>query len=79
MKVKDQAVSYLVKRKKYTYQDYLNLHDDGKSYEVINGELVMTPAPNIFHQTVANNIEFELRTFIKKSKTGKMFHAPIDV
>lgn len=79
MKVKEQAASYRVQRKKYTYQDYLNLPDDGKRHEVINGELIMTPAPNIFHQTVSNNLEFELNSFIKKKNVGKMFHAPTDV
>ena len=79
MKVKEQAASYMAQREKYTYQDYLNLPDDGKRYEVINGELVMTPAPNIFHQTVTNNLEFAIRSFIKKNKIGKMFHAPVDV
>lgn len=79
MKVKDRAASYLVKRKKYTYQDYLNLPDDGKRYEVINGELVMAPAPNIFHQTVLINLVNELKNFLKKENVGKMLCAPTDV
>ena len=79
MKVKDQAASYLVKRKKYTYQDYLSLPDDGKRYEVFNGELVMTPAPNIFYQTVLINLVNELKNFLKKEKVGKMLCAPPDV
>ena len=36
MKVKDQAAIYAVKKKKYSYQDYLDLPDDGKRYELIN-------------------------------------------
>jgi len=55
MKVKKQAASYRVKRKKYTYHDYLKLPDDGKRYEVINGKLVMAPAPTTINQTVSNN------------------------
>ena len=79
MKVKDQAASYMVQRKKYTYQDYLNLPNDGKRYEVINGELVMTPAPNIFHQTILINLVNELKNFLKKENVGKMLCAPTDV
>lgn len=79
MKIKEQAASYMVQRKKYTYQDYLNLPDDGKRYEVINGELIMTPAPNIFHQTVLINFVNELKNFLNKEKLGKMLCAPTDV
>ena len=79
MKVKEPAANYLAETKKYNYDDYLNLPEDGKRYEVINGELVMSAAPNTFHQTISNNIEDELRSFIKMSKSGKMFHAPVDV
>ena len=79
MKVKEQAASYRVRAKRYTYQDYLDLPDDGKRYEVIHGELVMTPAPYTFHQIVSGNLEYELRTFVKKEKSGKVFYAPVDV
>ena len=79
MKVKEQAVSYLAKRKRYTYDEYLNLPDDGKRYEVIDGELVMVADPYTIHQTVSGNLEYELRTFIKKHKLGKIFDAPTDV
>ena len=79
MKVKEQAASYMAQREKYTYQDYLNLPDDGKRCEVINGELVMTPAPNIIHQTVLVNLINELKNFLNKEKSGKMLCAPTDV
>ena len=79
MKAKEPALAYLVKTKKYTYEDYLNLPDDGKRYEVINGELVMVAAPNTFHQVVSGNLEYLLKSFLQKNKIGKIFHAPIDV
>ena len=79
MKVKEQAASYLAKRKRYTYEEYLNLPHDGNRYEVINGELVMVAAPYTIHQTVSGNLEYELRSFIKKHKLGKIFDAPTDV
>jgi Uma2 family endonuclease len=55
------------------------LPDDGKRYEVINGELVMVAAPNTFHQVVSGNLEYLLKSFLQKNKIGKIFHAPIDV
>ena len=35
----------LIENKKYTYGDYLNTPED-KRYELIEGELLMMPAPN---------------------------------
>ena len=34
----------------WTYQDYLNLPDDGRRYEIIEGILYVTNAPDIDHQ-----------------------------
>ncbi len=79
MNVKETSPIYRSPKKVYTYQDYLDLPEDGKRYEVINGELVMAPAPSTGHQSVSSNLEFELRKFVEKHKSGKMFHSPIDV
>ena len=35
---------------KWTYEDYRSLPDDGWRYEIIAGELYMTPAPEPIHQ-----------------------------
>ena len=35
---------------KWTYEDFLNLPDDGNRYEIIEGELCVTNAPNTDHQ-----------------------------
>ena len=37
------------KKKKYTYKDYLCTPDDER-YELIEGELIMTPSPVPYHQ-----------------------------
>lgn len=37
----------------FTYEDYLNLPDDGERYEIIHGELYMSPALTAGHQRVA--------------------------
>lgn len=79
MKVKDAVAAYQITKKSYTYQDYLDLPEDGNRYEIINGELIMVAAPITFHQVVSGNIEYELRTFVKNQKCGFVFDAPIDV
>jgi Uma2 family endonuclease len=79
MKVKDAAVAYATKKKIYTYQDYLSLPEDGKRYELINGELIMSAAPNLFHQDVSGNIYYNLRKYIEQNPFGKIYDAPVDV
>ena len=48
-------------------------------YELINGELVRKQSPTITHQRISGEIEFLLMTYVKKTKAGFVFHAPLDV
>jgi Uma2 family endonuclease len=66
------------KRKKYTYKDYVNTPDD-KRYELIEGELLMTPSPTTKHQRVLREIEFILKKFVSENNLGEIFFAPYDV
>ena len=62
-----------------TYDDYCLIPDDGKRYEVIHGELYMSPSPIIRHQSILVNLTILLGTYVKKAKTGRMLVAPMDV
>lgn len=62
-----------------TYDDYVELPDDGKRYEVLEGELSVTPAPNPKHQAASGNLFFLMTRHIKANNLGKLFHAPIDL
>lgn len=66
-------------KRKFTYEDYLKLPDDSKRYEVLNGELIMAPAPTTAHQRLSLNLSVELVLFLKKEKLGELFYAPFDV
>jgi Uma2 family endonuclease len=33
-----------------TYEDYLQLPDDGKRYEILDGDIYATPTPSLPHQ-----------------------------
>jgi Uma2 family endonuclease len=63
----------------WTYQDYLDLPDDGYRYEVIWGELYMTPAPNTKHQQTLAELMFALQEFVKANNLGLVLPAPCDV
>ena len=68
----------LTTEKKYTYEDYLKTPED-KIYELIEGELLMTPSPVTYHQWIAKNISYELEKAVREKKSGKVFNAPYDV
>ncbi len=67
-----------VEKKKYTYEDYIKISDD-KRYELMNGELLMTPSPIPNHQRISGKLEFMVRKFITENNLGEVFYAPCDV
>lgn len=64
--------------KKYTYEDYCKISND-KRYELIEGELLMTPSPVTNHQRISRRLEFILEKFITENNRGELFYAPYDV
>src|SRR4030042_2825586 len=68
----------VVEKKKYTYEDYLKTPDD-KRYELIEGELLMTPSPATKHQRISRELEFVILKFVKANNLGEVFDAPCDV
>lgn len=52
----------------YTVDDLARFPDDGNRYELLDGMLLVTPAPAAVHQLVASRIQGEL--FAALSKTG---------
>lgn len=63
----------------FTYADYAALPDDGKRYEIHDGELCVTAAPVPLHQMVSMNLEQILYVHVKTRGLGLVLHAPLDV
>ena len=68
----------IIEKKRYTYDDYLKTPDD-RRYELIEGELYMTPSPITNHQRISRKIEFLLEKFVTENELGEIFDAPYDV
>jgi Uma2 family endonuclease len=64
--------------KEWTVDDFLQLEESDTPCELINGELVMSPAPTPFHQNVSSNLNDFLKAEARKSG-GFVFFAPIDL
>jgi len=62
-----------------TYEDYLSLPDDRNRYEILEGDLEVTPAPSIAHQDAAGNLFVFLRAHVRRHRLGKVLIAPCDV
>ncbi len=63
----------------WTYEDYLNLPDDGRRYEIIEGVLYVTNAPDIDHQFTVMEIAFHIKQFVAERRLGYVLTAPFEV
>lgn len=62
-----------------TYDEYSLLPDDGKRYQVIEGELTVSPSPNFRHQDIVWNLGQMMRSYAKEHTLGVVVGAPMDV
>jgi Uma2 family endonuclease len=62
-----------------TYEDYVGLPDDGRRYEILGGELEVSPAPSPRHQGVSRNLLLILCGHVQERGLGSVYYAPIDV
>jgi Uma2 family endonuclease len=63
---------------KYTYADYLLTPDDVR-YELIDGELILAPAPTTPHQRLLFKFGRVLGDLVDEHSLGEVFIAPTDV
>ena len=61
------------------YQDFCALPDDGKRYEILDGDLLMSPSPREIHQRVLGRLFRILSGHAEKAGLGVVYIAPFDV
>lgn len=64
---------------KLTYEDHLHFPEDGKRHELLEGEHVVTPAPNTRHQRLVRRLLGLVDPFVESNLLGEVFVAPYDV
>ncbi|MGH7354168.1 MAG: Uma2 family endonuclease [Candidatus Rokuibacteriota bacterium] len=62
-----------------TDRDYEALPNDGRRYEIHEGELSVTAAPRTKHQEVSMNLAVALYAYVRMRGLGKIFAAPLAV
>ena len=55
------------------------LPDDGNRYEVIDGELFVTPAPTRMHQRAVRELVLLIEPYVREHALGETIFAPADV
>jgi Uma2 family endonuclease len=55
------------------------LPDDGQRYEVVHGELLVTPAPRAWHQELVERIGRAVGDYVRAVGVGHVFRAPADI
>lgn len=61
-----------------TYQDLVATPDDGRRYELVEGELQVSPAPSLHHQRILRQLT-ELFMRARAAGYGTYYFAPVDV
>jgi Uma2 family endonuclease len=66
-------------RRGWSYAEFARLPDDGNRYEVLDGELCVTPSPRPAHQDVVGALTERLRPFVRRNGLGRVYPGPVDV
>ena len=53
--------------------------DDGKRYELLDGELAVTPAPTLVHQRMIRLLVRLLEDYVEANGLGEVFASPADI
>jgi Uma2 family endonuclease len=66
-------------RRDWTVDDLLDLPNDGQRYEVLDGELLVTPAPSLDHQRAILALGRLLNDYLATNRVGEAIVSPADV
>jgi Uma2 family endonuclease len=67
-----------VMRPRVSYADLLQQPEDGRRYEIYDGEVFVVPSPLPLHQIVAVNVDERLRAYAR-THGGLVISSPIDI
>ncbi len=66
-------------RTKLDWKDYEELPEDGKRYEILNGDLFVSPSPSVNHQRIVGRLYRLLFAALEATGKGEVFLSPLDV
>jgi len=63
----------------YTAEMVRHLPEDGNRYETVHGELLVTPAPRMWHQVVLERLRDALKVYLARHPEWYILSAPADI
>lgn len=63
----------------YSAEMVRHLPEDGKRYETVHGELLVTPSPRAWHQRIVLRLARLLADYVDKHTVGEVFLSPADI
>jgi Uma2 family endonuclease len=65
--------------RRWTRAEVLALPDDGNRYELVDGELLVSPGPRPLHQRAINHLSHALTTYVRAHGLGAVYCSPADL
>jgi Uma2 family endonuclease len=62
-------------KRRLDYEDYAGIPPDRNRYEIIDGDLFVTPAPTPLHQRVSRRLQRILEDYFHPRGLGEVFNA----
>lgn len=60
--------------RQWTLEELHRLPDDGNKYELVRGELFVTPPPGYEHETIVAKLNAILTPYVREQQLGHIFH-----
>ncbi len=64
---------------RWTADEVRALPDDGNRYELISGQLVVTPSPRGIHQVAVSEFSWRIRSWLERTGAGRILASPADI
>jgi Uma2 family endonuclease len=65
--------------KRWTREEVLALPDDGNRYELLDGELLVSPSPKAIHQLALAELYKKLYPYVDQHRLGQALFSPADL
>src|SRR3954468_21561219 len=67
--------------RRYTLQEFERLREAapaGLRYEFLDGDILVTPSPNLIHQRIILDLAVQLRPYVRQNELGELVISPFD-
>ncbi len=65
--------------RRWTREEVLALPDDGNRYELLDGELLVSPSPRFIHQRAIGELFIRLHQYVEAHQLGEACFSPADL